>query len=234
MKFLLLLVVLIGLFPVVVAQPDAGNYGTYLSRDNAGNFTGFVVLPTDQLEGFCFVVTYNTYDQEGNILYSEVGYGKCQTENGRFPVNYESDQTNMWLEFGKNETGKSILTIITNGKPNRIYYLTAKPFSDKPVVEKNDLRVYRRDDNSTITIWSDNGVSMFKAEQSPAANCAVHCVDGMLDMDSAPDTWLFKLNGCKAFQLTITGNVLTVTEKLCKGLERESCSLFTGEYTLEP
>lgn len=231
MKYLLLIGILLLSITHLIAQPEAGRYGTYLSRDNAGNYTGFVVLPTDQEEGFCFMVTFNTYDGNGNILYSEIGYGRCAPENGRFTVNFESETPNMWLEFGNNEAGKTILTVIVTGKSNRIYYFTQHPFSDKKTVDFPDLCVFEREDGSIISIWNDEGIRMFRAEGLPEENCETICVDGILDrLDVSEETYFYSINGCKTLLFVLTDNILTVTEKTCRGLDRKSCTQFTGIY----
>jgi hypothetical protein len=242
----LLLILLSGLVPLLAsAQLDTAYYGRY--TDNK-DLTGFTIYTLDnEMEGYCFGVAHEIYDETGMAVYTEIGLARCAAEDGRFSVEMEqSDNPFFWLTFATDQFGNKTVVMSLENKPDESFFFNP-PYIELDMVDPYAVTIdeetaanqtwtsyVHENGNEVIIILEAGAITEFRILSAYDEQCPSPDIHGPLELTSKKrNTYNYKIDGCAIVTLKIEEQQVTVTEKKCGNVHPSICRSWNGVYKLK-
>jgi hypothetical protein len=241
-----LLSILIGLVPLAaLAQLDSAYYGRYTDNND---ITGFTIYTLDtEMEGYCFGVAHEIYDETGLAVYTETGLARCAAEDGRFSVEMEeSDNPFFWLTFATDSFGNKTLTMSLENKPDEMFFShplypepeIPDPFASETVkdpTKQQTWNTYVHENGTEVIIIQEAGIiTEFRILGAYDEHCETPDIHGSLEpISKKRRTYAYRIDGCAIVTLKIGEQQVTVTEKKCGNVHPASCRSWSGVYSLK-
>lgn len=235
MKSLLTLIICIG--PLIVsAQPDTTWNGRY--TDNK-DLTGYSIYEIGtEMEGYCFGIAREIYDETGMAIFTELGLAQCAGDDGRYSVEMEnSDIPFFFVTFETDQFGNKYLTLIMDGRADETFFFN--PIEEEYYTGEEEMdgimRQYFRKDRAILMTLDESGtISFMLPGITTPGKCETNELEGTLELtDAEKKLYAYKVGDCVLLTFRIEEQRITVTEKRCGNFHSKKCNSWAGIYVLD-
>lgn len=229
MKRFLLTFILLTLTNGLFAQLDPIYFGTYMNQDHTAAFT---VYTMDEIVDDCFVVEYETY-KDGDITFSNSGYGHCDGDNGHLTLIMENMDKSIEVGFEQDKDGLRVMKVYAEDGTVQVFF----EFNGDDLEQGagREEIYYARPDGSELIIYAADdpnklGFSIFYNAQG---KCVGNGIEGeMTVVNNDFSVFEFNVNDKCRVEFQLSTDSINIVEEGCSGFHGAHCGQWSGLYIL--
>jgi hypothetical protein len=199
---------------------------------NQDHTAAYTIYTMDEIVDDCFVVEYEAY-QEGDIVFSNSGYGHCDGENGHLTLNMEKSVKSIEVAFEQDEDGLRIMKVFIEDGSIQVFYEFNGDDLDQ-TASREEIYYARSDGSELILHAVDDpeklGFSIFYNAQG---KCVGNGIEGEMSVvNDDYSVFEYKVNDKCRVEFQLSTDSINIVEEGCSGFHGAHCGEWSGLYIL--